>query len=108
METNDLFAHGVQYEGLRIRPEFFELLTVIDSIHKSDGGHVAGKRVVPHVEDVFGITGPGNSPLNGFPADGDIFQPSFDEALDFVETKIRNQKLRILRIQIEQRPLKLR
>src|SRR4029077_186919 len=84
MKTNDLFAHGVKHEGLRIRPEFLELLAVVDSVHKSGGGYVAGKRVVPHVEDVFGITGPRNSPLDRLAADRNVLESCIDKAFYFV------------------------
>src|SRR6185437_6256175 len=59
-------------------------------------------RVVPDVEDVFGIVRPGNAPFDGLAADGDIFQPCFHETADFIQPKIRLDELRLVLIKVEQ------
>ena len=72
------------------------------AIHKSDPAHIARQRVVPHIKDMLRIIRPRNPPLDGFSADRNILQPTLNETLHLVESKIRIQKLRMILVEIEQ------
>ena len=100
VEPNDFFADHVQVG----RPIFLEpwIRFAARAFTVADAGHVAGERVVPDVENVLGIAGPGDAPFDGFAADRDVFEAAFHEAADFVEAEIRLNEIRLGAIQLEQ------
>ena len=73
VEADDLLADQMQLRG----PVFLALQLVVAV---ADAAQIAGERVVPDVDDVLGIVRPGQAPLHGLAADGDIAQPGFDKA----------------------------
>ena len=77
MEANDLLADQMELRGPILLP--LQLVVAV-----ADAAQIAGERVVPDVDDVLGIVRPGQAPLHGLAADGDIAQAGLDEALHLV------------------------
>src|SRR5262249_3075087 len=74
----------------------------------SEHREVVRQRVEPDVHDVFRIVGNGNAPLKRRPADAEILQAALDEGSDLFEASLRLEKIRMLRVEIEERLLILR
>ena len=77
MEANDFLADQMKLRG----PILFPLQFVVAV---TNAAQITGERVIPDVNDVLGIVRPGQAPLHGLAADGNVAQACFDEALDFV------------------------
>src|SRR6202008_3158126 len=74
----------------------------------ADGAKVGRERIEPDVKDVRLLTRNGDAPANRGARDAEVFQPTFDEADDFVAPRFRLNEIGVLLIKIEQRLLKCR
>src|ERR1700690_545325 len=98
MKANNLLADHVDVS----RPEALELRLPLRIIARvADPAHVARQRVVPHVEHVLRIARPRNSPFDRLSADRNVLQPGRNEALHFVEAKIRLYEIRMRTIEVQ-------
>ena len=97
--SEDFLADQVQLG----RPVFLPLQLVIAVANPA---HIAGERVVPHVDDVLGIVRPRQAPLHCFAADGDVAQPRFHPAQYFIAPKRRPDEIGLRFVQLHQAILK--
>ena len=72
-----------------------------------DGGPVSHERVEPDIENVAGVVGDGDAPLDGCAADREVLQLFvFEEGEDFVAAGFGLKELRIVFVQLDQLVLK--
>ena len=95
MEANDLLADQMELRG----PIFFPLQLIVAI---ADAAQIAGERVVPDVDDVVGIVRPGQAPLDGFAADGDIAQAGLDKTLHLVAAEGGADEIGLVLVELEE------
>jgi len=95
VEANDFLAYQMKLRG----PILFPLEFVVAI---ADAAQIAGERIVPDVDDVFGIAGPGQAPFHGFAADGDVAQARFHPAQDFVAAEGRANEIGLFLVQFHE------
>src|ERR1019366_5618149 len=83
-------------------PVFPEFRATVVALGKPNAGQIAGERVVPYVENLLGITRPGDAPFDLPAAYGDVAQSAPDKAHHFVAAEIRLHELRVFFIMFEQ------
>ena len=82
VEAQNFLADQVQIG----RPHLLKLKFVVAITHAA---HVAGQRVVPDIDHVLVIVGPGDTPFYRCAADGKIAQPALHEGDHLVAARLR-------------------
>src|SRR5437763_9846779 len=89
MEARDVLANHVQIG----RPPALER-RLVGSV--ANAGDVVGQRIAPDVDDVLGIPGERNSPLDRRARDAEILEPGLQPYENFVAPALRLDEIRML------------
>ena len=102
VKAQDVLAHHVQVGGPVGLPR------LAFSVRESGGADVVGERIEPHVHGVVGSVRHGNAPFQARARNGEVVQPTGNEADDLVAAALGCDRLGILLVEFEQRLLPVR